>query len=291
MHITLVHNPLAGNADLGAAQLVRILTKAGHSVTYVSSREKYLGRALQAATDMVVAAGGDGTVTKVVTRLNPGCPVAILPTGGANNIAKSLGAFRSLGELISSWPAGLERPFHLLAAQGPWGKCRIVEGLGSGALLHAIESMKGQKPTAISVRKVIRHVLQEMIPDEFQIYFDAESITGRFLILDVMNIPLAGPNLLLAPNANPSDQTFEICGLEPGDDERRRFSEWLTDSERYDAPAPISVRGVQRLTIVGRFHKVRLNDDIWTDEEGAARDREISVKAETQPIHFLVPGN
>jgi hypothetical protein len=63
------------------------------------------------------------------------------------------------------------------------------------------------------------------------------------------------------------------------------------DTERHDAPAPISVRSVHQLTIVGGFRKVRLNDDLWTDEDEADGDREILLEAEARPIHFLVPGN
>jgi hypothetical protein len=97
----------------------------------------------------------------------------------------------------------------VVAAQGPWGSRRIVEGIGFGALTHRIEKLKSHKPSVGEAQAVIRQVLEEMAPHEFQINLDAEKIAERLLILEMTTIPLVGPNLLPGPNANPSARIFE----------------------------------------------------------------------------------
>lgn len=289
MHITLVHNPSAGNTEVSGFELTRILNKAGHSVVYVPSTGADLDRALETATDLVVVAGGDGTVARVATQINRECRIAILPIGNANNIAKSLGAYGAFDKLISSWTAAAARPFHLIAAQGPWGSRRLVEGLGIGAITCALERMSGNKPSASLARDVIRRVLEMAAPHDLDMYLDAKNITGSFTILEVTTIALVGPNLLLARDANPSDKDLKLCALGYGEDQQHQFSTWLADAKRNDAPAPISILSGQQLTIRGRFQKVRLNDDIWSNED--VRDQEISLQTEVQPVYFLAPGD
>jgi diacylglycerol kinase (ATP) len=213
MRITLVHNPSAGNTKVSGLELTRILNKAGHSVVYVPLTGADLDRALEAATDLVVGAGGDGIVARVATQINRACPIASLPVGNANNIAKSLGAYGAFDKLISSWTAAAARAFHLIAAQGLWGSRRLVEGLGIGALTCALERMSGNKPSASLARDVIRRVLKTAAPHDLDMYLDANHITGRFAILEVTTIALVGTNLLLARNANPSHKDLKVCAL------------------------------------------------------------------------------
>jgi diacylglycerol kinase (ATP) len=43
---------------------------------------------------------------------------------------------------------------------------------------------------------------------------DATPLTGDFLLLEVLNTPCIGPNLVLAPDANPSDGFFSVVTAE-----------------------------------------------------------------------------
>ena len=67
-------------------------------------RSKRFKEALAQAEGLVVVAGGDGTVGKVIAQMpDRGVPVAILPLGSANNIARSFnvaGAPYELAEIL-----------------------------------------------------------------------------------------------------------------------------------------------------------------------------------------------
>src|SRR5262249_5346147 len=93
VEVTLIHNPDAGDGEKPAAdELVALVRGAGHEVLYQSVKERNWHTILEKPADVVAAAGGDGTVGKVVRRLvGRHIPVAVLPTGTANNISRALG--------------------------------------------------------------------------------------------------------------------------------------------------------------------------------------------------------
>src|SRR5437762_13309453 len=91
MRITLIHNPKAGDAKHGKRQLMAALAKAGHHATYQSTKEPGLKKALKKPTDLMLAAGGDGTTAKVASHLvDSGIPLSVLPPGTANSLAAGL---------------------------------------------------------------------------------------------------------------------------------------------------------------------------------------------------------
>ena len=95
MRVTLIHNPTAGeDAQPARDDLLRLLCSTGHVIFYQSSKEKSWKQALHEPCDLVVAAGGDGLVGKVAKRLiGRQTPLAILPLGTANNLARTLGSW------------------------------------------------------------------------------------------------------------------------------------------------------------------------------------------------------
>src|SRR5258706_10465064 len=92
VRVTLIHNPKAGRGKASPGALKKLLRDAGHKLSYHSCKERGWKEALMEPTDLVVVAGGDGTVGRVARRLTGrGIPIALLPSGTANNIARTLG--------------------------------------------------------------------------------------------------------------------------------------------------------------------------------------------------------
>ncbi len=71
-----MHNPKAGRGNHGKKELMAALANAGHHAIYESTKNSDYKKALEKSVDLVLAAGGDGTVGKVGRELiDSGMPV------------------------------------------------------------------------------------------------------------------------------------------------------------------------------------------------------------------------
>ncbi len=109
--ILVVHNPQASAFKL--EPLRRLMDKhfAGHQVDYIEcSRTELaalLAPRLRGGVDLIIAAGGDGTIADIASALPPdGPPVGILPMGTGNVLVRELGI-----------PLDLDKAAALLAGQ------------------------------------------------------------------------------------------------------------------------------------------------------------------------------
>ncbi len=100
LRILVIHNPVAGWQRRGKLRrVVRYLRLAGARVTELETEAPgdAIGKARAAEDfDVIVVAGGDGTVNEVINGLGEnGPPVAFIPLGTANVLAWELGLPRS----------------------------------------------------------------------------------------------------------------------------------------------------------------------------------------------------
>ena len=159
-----------------------------------------------------------------------GIPLAILPLGTANNIARSVGIPDSMDDIIAGWETARRVPLDLGVADGVWGRRYFVEAVGGGLISSAIADMDkrfdgDELPTGSKLAGAIRtigEVLSRLQPVEWTIVADGARMTGEFLLVEVLNIRSIGPNLVLSPEANPSDGLFRACHGRRGPSRRAR---------------------------------------------------------------------
>ena len=110
--VMLLHNPTAGASHPNAETLLKSIRKAiGVKPSYFSIKNADWKDALSKRWDAVILAGGDGTVGKSVRWLRDRMiPIAILPLGTANNIARSLGIEGDLEFCCRSYPLPRHAP-------------------------------------------------------------------------------------------------------------------------------------------------------------------------------------
>jgi YegS/Rv2252/BmrU family lipid kinase len=115
--IRIIANPVSGTGGTSAklVALERLLIRAGcrisvHPTTCPGDASR-LAKALGSDADLVVVAGGDGTVSEVVNGLDTddGPPIAIMATGGANVLARELGLPRDAEGVAAMILAGRTR--------------------------------------------------------------------------------------------------------------------------------------------------------------------------------------
>ncbi len=93
----LVFNPASGRGDAESAEVIQQLLSPSFDVRVCTTdpeldADHWARRALEAGADVVIAAGGDGTVGAVASVLRgTGVPLAVIPRGTANALSVALG--------------------------------------------------------------------------------------------------------------------------------------------------------------------------------------------------------
>lgn len=168
MRALLVHNPAAGTKGYDKDSIVDALRLADFKVEYVSTKEDKVKSALKEKYDLVVAAGGDGTVAYVFTHFRDrSIPIGLMPLGSANNISRSLGIAGTPRELAEQWRIGHIRPFYLMVAKGLGEEDRLcTEAFGVGVMAELIERRaKGKKADGADDIRRGRRTLSEILAD------------------------------------------------------------------------------------------------------------------------------
>ena len=106
--VQMIHNPGAGDEEHEKEDLVELIQKHGFECRYSSTKKK-LEEGFNEEAELLIVAGGDGTIRKVTKELvkrkalDKTWPIGLLPLGTANNIAKTLELEGEHEELIKSW--------------------------------------------------------------------------------------------------------------------------------------------------------------------------------------------
>jgi diacylglycerol kinase (ATP) len=270
MRALLVHNPMAGTKGHDKGSIIDALHLAGIKVDYVSTKDDDLKRALKNACDVVIAAGGDGTIDYVFAHLaDRSIPIGILPLGSANNIARSLGIAGTPAELAEQWRAGYVHSFHLVEVT--YGKDKrelCTEGFGVGHIRRG--------------RRALAALVKDAEPLDLKVNIDGKPWKSSLISVDVLNVPFTGPALPLGHNADPGDTLLDVIGFES--DKRDELIEWIKSPQEYAPPA--SARRGEQIEILWRDADSRLDDAVV---KGEPEWREALVRCDPEPLRILVP--
>lgn len=147
----IIHNPLAGGhrsrrtRELEAAR--QILARAGieaelEATTGIGTATALAGRAVEQRRQLVIVCGGDGTVNEAVNGLaGSQVPLAVLPAGTANVLAKELGIPWSIPRAAELIPTGNLRRVAL----------GLAVPLGAGATQRFFLCVGGAGPDGVMV--------------------------------------------------------------------------------------------------------------------------------------------
>jgi diacylglycerol kinase (ATP) len=276
MQVTVVYNPTAGDEGPSVESLTSALADASHVVRWQSVKEDRWEDILSQPSDLVAVAGGDGTVRKVFRELaDTSIPATLLPVGSANNIARSLGFDEGDPiHLIRGWIEGGRRTFDIGAVSAGEHKTRFVESAGAGIFADVLARAKQSDEHSGGEGKVERglrlllDVLTEAAPAAQQVELDGLDLSAQLLGVEAMNVRESGPNILLAPEADPGDELLDVVLIRP---EHRaalqRYLQARLDRRTAEAPRLDVRRG--RSVALSSSEEARLH----VDEELVADER------------------
>jgi diacylglycerol kinase (ATP) len=283
MRATLVHNPSAGDRRHSPKRILRELADAGYEAEVAPRDKKAFRNVMEDPGELVVVAGGDGSIKQVaVALLGRSTPMAILPIGTANNIAKSLRITGSVGELIAGWKHGRRIQLTVGTVSAPFGTMRFVESVGAGVFTELVVRGKEvkQNPDALTGHTIDRaiqllhRIVQDRDPSPRALVVDGQDLSGEYLLVEVMNTSMVGPNVPLAPDANFEDDQLDVVTVT--EKERGLLAEYLEARLHGGAEPPrLTVRQGERVTMRASARELHVDDAPWdpdkADDARAAR--------------------
>lgn len=228
----VVYNPIKVDLDALKASVAAAQGAAGwgESRWYATSQEdpgeQVAKQALADGADVVLAAGGDGTVRSVATALRGSkVPLALLPSGTGNLLARNLHlTLDDLDESISTAFAGTEREIDLglVDVERPGGAHEkfvfvVMAGLGLDAkmIANTDDDLKKRVGWLAYVDAIIKSLRDK---NRLYIRYNLDGQGNRNVRVHTVMIGNCGSlpgNILLLPDAAVDDGEFDIVALRP----------------------------------------------------------------------------
>lgn len=297
MDIAFLHNESAGDEEYTRAELTAMMRAAGYRPVHFELKSALKTPEVLNIGDFVAVAGGDGSIRHTALHLlHRGRPIAPLPLGTANNIARSLGLKGTPEEIIGGWAAGHRRKFDVGIATGPWGRREFIEGAGVGLIARSIaviEDIDEASAREFKTREdklhrdhcVFAALSYEVSALPLEFAYEGKEAGGRFLLLEVLNIGRAGPGLELAPEANPSDGWFDVVSAK--ESERAGLEDKLKDflAGAHEVAA-LTAHRAREVRLVVPQCELRIDDDLISVPDGT----KVAITIQPSALEFLLPG-
>ncbi len=285
----LIYNGQAGNTSGTLATLLDGIKAAGYETHYdVTTREEDLDTVLKSKTDVVIVAGGDGSLRAAVKRLlkQPSTmrpALAILPLGTANNVANmmmpKMSATQILGELSNPVSKSFDVGKVTCTGNNKTIDDIFLEAAGVGlfaTMMANYQPDEGKSP--FRALQAMTQTLSSFAPQTLTLNTDGNISSESFVMLEVMNTNAVGPRLNLAPNADPGDGFFDTVIVH--EDERVGFLNYVTNvmSGTVETLPNVEIKRLQRLELTCTDWAVHADAEI------------IPVQGETQVCFEMMPG-
>jgi diacylglycerol kinase family enzyme len=165
----------------------------------------------RAAGRRIALLGGDGSLQAAVNLGFAACEFALLPAGGANNVATSLGIPTELDEAAALAVGGSLRRLDLIDVVRGGISYYAVEGVSVG--VHAVARAQYRSPNstdALAALKAAAKAARHFTGTTITAAFAGERLRVRVAQLFVANLPLFAFGLEVAPEASPDDGRLEL---------------------------------------------------------------------------------
>lgn len=261
-NIFLIYNPAAGSLVRRGERLLnqslQILEQAGHKVTAVPTTGPQTAggiarRCLESGADLILAAGGDGTINEVINGMaGSQVPMGILPGGTANMLAVELGLgprMQRAASLVGACDPERVSLGLLQCADTPPRHFLLMAGIGLDAHIVYSLNLKLKSRLGKLAYWLAGFGQLERRLEEFQVEAGGRRVTASFALAS--RVRNYGGDLEIATTANLLEPVFALVLFEGAQAYRylRYFVGVLTRSlERMEG---VTVLHVDRLSCSG----------------------------------------
>lgn len=219
MRVALIANPVSGRREglRCAERALEVFTSAGWTVdlqpTFAPGHATELAReAAASGVDLVVIAGGDGTLSQAATGLSgTGVPLGALPGGTGNDFARALGLPLDARQAAHALLEG--RPVEVDLLQLDGGPRRALNLLGTGfdaRVCDRINRRSRRLGGSAAYFVALAQELWQYSATHMRITVDDECWEGDALLVAVANGVSYGAGMKIAPNARVDDGLLDV---------------------------------------------------------------------------------
>ena len=222
----VIVNPMARHGE--TEKLIPVIEKLLFSIPHDTVLTKHPGHAADIARgavgyDVLVAAGGDGTVHEVLNgimahALENRPALAALPTGSGNDTCRTLGIPFDVADAAIHVATGLRKRFDVGVCNGVYFNNSFAAGLDAKVTAKAVEYKvtKHRDGLWLYLTSLLHVLFNDLGSFPLLIAFDGEEpAIYDTLIIAATNGPTYGGGFKITPDAVPDDGVFDVCMIDP----------------------------------------------------------------------------
>jgi YegS/Rv2252/BmrU family lipid kinase len=213
--ILIIYNPAAGQSRRGRLDaVIAELQSAGAAPRLLPTMragdaESFARAATQGGVDLVLAAGGDGTINEVANGLaGSSLPMAICPLGTANVLAAEIGLPICARAIVAAALHGPIVPICLGRANDRRFLMMVGAGFDAQVVAGVNPWLKRRLGKGAYMLEVLRQIGRYSFP-RLRVVIDGAAFTAASVV--IAKGRLYGGAHLLAPKANLTEPDFQIC--------------------------------------------------------------------------------
>lgn len=219
----LIYNPTSGREEMKRrlADILQRLDSAGietscHATTGEGDATLAAAEAVERGYDLIIAAGGDGTLNEVINGMAEKeniPPLGVFPLGTTNDFARALGIPKNWEDYCDLVIRNETRPIDLGKANDRY----FINIAGGGTLTELTYEVPSKLKTMIGQLAYYLKGLEKMVsltPQELIIKASGqETIHDEFMVFLIANSNSVGGFEKLAPGASIDDGLFDVIAL------------------------------------------------------------------------------
>ncbi|MEQ6375596.1 diacylglycerol kinase [Bacillaceae bacterium S4-13-56] len=219
----IIYNPTSGREAFKRElpDVMQILERAGYETSAHCTAGE--GDATQAAIvaanrgfDVVIAAGGDGTINEVTNGLaeQENIPkLGIIPVGTTNDFARAIGVPRNILKATEVIAEGLSKPIDIGRANDHY----FINIAGGGKLTELTYEVPSKLKTMLGqlayYLKGLEMLMPSIRPTDVRIEYDGNFFEGEIMLFLIANTNSVGGFERLAPDSAMDDGLFDLLIL------------------------------------------------------------------------------
>jgi YegS/Rv2252/BmrU family lipid kinase len=222
----LIANPAARHGE--TAKLIPVIEQLLCNLPHDTIVTESPGQAVEIAAgaigyEIVVAAGGDGTVHEVLNGLMRIPPaerpaLGLLPTGSGNDTRRMLGVPDDLAQAALAIATGERRPFDVGVCNGVYFNNSFAAGLDAKVTAKAVEYKitKRRSGLWLYITALLHVLFRELDSFNVRVGFDCATPSPVDTLIVAATIGKTyGGGFHITPDAVPDDGLFDICMIDP----------------------------------------------------------------------------